>query len=122
MRESDSNSEFNRLSCEAESKFCQEMGELLSSVSSQIQRAINEAINNQILPQIQATLRSDQGQMPERRWEIPAGRQGFSSEEAIDSRFRSSSRDECNRNFNGNENLNNTCDRLCRHRILDKSL
>ena len=57
------------------------MGDFLSTVSSQIQRVINEAINDQILSQIQATLRSGRGRMPERRWEVPAGRQGFSSEE-----------------------------------------
>ena len=39
------------------------MGEFISSDSSQIQRAIND----KILPQIQATLRSGQGQVPERR-------------------------------------------------------
>ena len=44
----------------------------MSSVSSQIQRALNETKNDQILPQIQATLRSGPGQAPERRWEIPA--------------------------------------------------
>ena len=108
LRESDSNSEFIRLSDELNQRVFQEMGEFMSSVSSQIQRAIND----QILPQIQATLKSNQGQMPGRRWEIPARRQGFTSEEAIDRRFRSSSRAECNRNFNGNEDLNNTCDNI----------
>ena len=44
------------------------MSELIKSVSSQIQRAIKEAINDQILPQIQATLRSCQGHVPERKW------------------------------------------------------
>ena len=89
----------------------------MSSVSSEIQRAINEAIKNQILDQIQATLRSGQGQMTERRWKIPAIRPGFSSEEALDRRFRSSSRDECNRNFKGKEDLNNTCDNLITKRF-----
>ena len=67
VRESDSNSEFNRLSDELNERISQEMGEFISSVSSQIQRAINEAINDQRFPQIQATLRSGQGQVPERR-------------------------------------------------------
>ena len=35
---------------------------------------------------------------------------GFISEEALDRRFRSSSRDECNRDSYINEVLNNTCD------------
>ena len=55
----------------------------MSTLSSEIQRAVNEATNEQILPQIQATLRSGQGRMPERRLEVPVGRQGFSSEEAL---------------------------------------
>ena len=81
----------------------------MSTVSSQIQRAINEAIYDQILPQIEATLRSGQGQMPERRWKVQARRQGCSSE-ALNRRFRSSSRDECNRDSNINDVLNNSCD------------
>ena len=97
MREFDSNGEFNRFSGELNQRIFQGMGDFMSSVSSQIQRVINEATNDQILPQIQATLKTGQGQIPERRWEIPARRQGFCSEEAIDSRFRSSCRDECNR-------------------------
>ena len=36
----------------------------VSSVSSQIQRALSEAIKEQVLPQIQATLRSGQGKVP----------------------------------------------------------
>ena len=64
----------------------------MSTVSSQIQRAINEAISDQILPQIQATLKSRQGGMSERRWEGPARRPVYISEEALDRRFGSDSR------------------------------
>ena len=67
VRESDSNSEFNRLSGELNQSISQEMGEFMSSVSSQIQVDVNEAIHDQILPQIQTTLRSGQGQVSERR-------------------------------------------------------
>ena len=82
----------------------------MTTVSSQIQRAMNEAIKDQILPRIQAILRSGQGQMPERRWEVPARRLGSSSEEALNRRCRISSRDECDRDSNMNEVSNNTCD------------
>ena len=112
MREFDSNSEFNRLSGELNQRISQEIGDFMSSVSSQIQRAINEAINDQTLPQIQATMKTGQGHTPEKRWQIPGRRQGFTSGEAIDRRFRSSSRDECNRDSNRNEVLNNTHDML----------
>ena len=49
----------------------QEMNDIMSSVSSKLQRAISEAINEQVLPPIQATLRSGQGQVPSRGWEAP---------------------------------------------------
>ena len=65
------------------------MGNFMSAVSSQVQRAINEEISDQILPQIQATLRSGQGPMPERRWEVPVRGQGYRSEEVLNRRFRS---------------------------------
>ena len=45
------------------------MDGLLSSVSSQTQSAISEAINEQVLPQIQATFSSGQGQVRSRWWE-----------------------------------------------------
>ena len=66
----------------------------MSSVSFHIQRAINEAISDQIFPQIQATLRSGQGRVPERRWEVPVRGQGCRSEKTLDRSFKSNSRDE----------------------------
>ena len=69
----------------------------MSTVSSQIQRAINEAISEQILPQVQVTVKSGQGHMPERKWEDPVRRPEYRSEETLDRRFRSDSRDECQR-------------------------
>ena len=71
-REVDSGSELNRLSGELNQMITREMSDIMSTVSSQIQRAINEAISVQLLPQIQATLKSGQGHIPERRWEDPA--------------------------------------------------
>ena len=100
MRGNDSSSEFNRLSGELNQRITQKMGDFMSSVSSQIQRSIHEAINEQTLPQIQATLRSEQGQIPERRWKVPSRRPGYRSEEALDRRSRSSSRDELPRESN----------------------
>ena len=41
----------------------------ISTVGSQIQRAVTEAISDQILRQLQAILKSGQGHMPERRRE-----------------------------------------------------
>ena len=84
----------------------------MSTVSSQIQWAINEAISDQILPQIKATLRSGQGQMPERRREVPVRGQGFRFEEALNRRFRSNSRDEFPMFPNRNEDIESTHDSM----------
>ena len=80
----------------------------MSSVSSLIQRAISLAITQQVLPQIQATLRSRQGEVPSRGWEVPDRRPECRSEGALNHKFRSSSRDEIPRSFNRDEDLENT--------------
>ena len=41
----------------------------MNSVSSQIQRAINDVINNQVLPQIQNVIMAGSGQETRRGWE-----------------------------------------------------
>ena len=45
------------------------MDEMMNSVSSQIQRAINDAIYNQVLPQIQNVIMAGSGQETRRGWE-----------------------------------------------------
>ena len=65
FRGTDSNCVLNRLSGELNQRRTQEMGDFMSTVSSHIQRAINEAISDQMLPQIQNTIESGQGRMPE---------------------------------------------------------
>ena len=91
-RKTDSGSELNRLSGKLNQRITREMNDFMSAVSSQIQRAINEANSDQILPQIQATLKSGQGHMPESRWEDTARRPEYRSEKALDRMFRSDSR------------------------------
>ena len=114
LRETDSSSEFNKVSGELNQRITQVMGDdFMSTVSYETERAINEAISDQILPQIQATLRAGQGQLPERRWEVPVRGQGFRSEEALNHRFRSNSRDEFPRFPNRNEDLESTHDSCC---------
>ena len=51
-REIDPGSKLNRLSGELNQRITREMSDFMCTVSSQIQRAINEAISDQILPQI----------------------------------------------------------------------
>ena len=55
----DSSAEFNRLSGELNLRISRV--EVMNSVSVQIQRAINDAISNQVLPQIQNALRAGSG-------------------------------------------------------------
>ena len=50
-----SSSEINRLSGDLNQRITQEMNDPMCSVSTQKQRAINEAVSEQVLPQIQAT-------------------------------------------------------------------
>ena len=109
-KEADSGGEFNRLSGVLNQRITMEMSDITSTVSSQIQRAINVSISVQILPQIQSTLKFGHGHMPERRWEDPVRRLECRSEEALDRRFKSDSRDECYRFPNRNEVLQSTHD------------
>ena len=69
-----SSSELHRLSGESNGRLTQKMNGLMTSVSVQIQRAIHEAINEQVLPQTQASLRSVNGQPPQRGWNLPGER------------------------------------------------
>ena len=71
--------EINRLSSELNSRISREMDEMMNSVSVQIQRAINEAISSQILPQIQNAVMAGSGQLTNERWNVPAERpEGYS--------------------------------------------
>ena len=65
----DSQAEINKLSCELNSRKSREMDEMMNSVSSQIQRAISDAINNQVVPQIQNVIMAGSGQETRRGWE-----------------------------------------------------
>ena len=85
-----SSSEFKRLSWELNQRINEEINDLMSSVSSQFYRTISEAINEHVVPQIQATLRFGQGQEPSRGCEVPGRRPECRSEEAQNLKSRSS--------------------------------
>ena len=63
--------EFNRLSGELNSKISREMDEMMSSVSVQIQRAISDAINSQVLPQMQNASKAGSGHVAQKGWNVP---------------------------------------------------
>ena len=69
------------------------MNILMSSVNLQIQRAISEAVNEEVLPQIQSSLRSVNGQPHQRRWNLPDERPERKSEMNFNHNVRSNSRD-----------------------------
>ena len=71
-----SSAEINRLSSELN----REMDEMMNSVGVQIQRAINDAISNQVLPQIQNAIKAGSGQMTKSGWDVPSERPEVNSE------------------------------------------
>ena len=90
----ESSGEFNRLSVELNQRITQEMDELMSSAGIQIQRAISEAINEQVLPQFQASLKANSGQMTQKGQSVPPERPERRSEETYSQKVRSRSRSE----------------------------
>ena len=75
------------------------MNEMMNSVNTQIQRAISDAISNQVLPQIQNVLRAGSGHLTQNRWNVPAERPELNPEdyrrEKTKSNFRSELTREC---------------------------
>ena len=69
-----SSADVNRLSSELNFRISREMDEMIHSVSIQIQRAINDAIGNQVLPQIQIVIKAGSGQVAKIGWDIPSQR------------------------------------------------
>ena len=98
----DSQAEINKLSCELNSRISREMDEMMNSVSSQIQRAISDAINNQVLPLIQNVIMAGSGQETRRGWERSDERpEGFSEVQhnaKAKTTFNSEHGDKTNRN------------------------
>ena len=69
-----SEAEINKLSSELNSRISREMDEMMNSVSIQIQRAINDAISNQVLPQIQTVILAGSGHVTKKGWDVLAER------------------------------------------------
>ena len=106
--DTDSSAESNRLSGELSLTISREMGEVMSSVRTQFQRAINVAISNQVLPQIQKALKAGSGQVTQKGWNISAGRPEHNSEDNASQKIRSSSRSDLFRNRLNHENADST--------------
>ena len=89
-----SSAEINRLSSELNSRISKEMDEMMNSVSVQIQRDINDAISNQVLPQIQNAITAGSGHVTRKGWNVPAERPEASSEVLRNVDTRDNSRSE----------------------------
>ena len=87
----DASAEFNRLSGELNLRISREMDEVMNSVSVQIQRAINDAISNQVLPQIQNALRAGSGPSTQKGWNVSAETPEGIAEDISNLKIRSSS-------------------------------
>ena len=70
-----SSAEINRLSSELNSRISREMDEMMNSVSVQIQIAINDAISNQVLSQIQNVIMAGSGYAFRKGGNVSAERQ-----------------------------------------------
>ena len=91
-----SSAEINKLSSELNSRISREMDEMMNSVSTQIQRAIGDAISTQVLPQIQNVIMTGSGHGTRKGWDIPSERPELISE--------------VQRNLNAKNNLRNEQD------------
>ena len=89
-----SSAEFNLLSGELNLRISREMDEMMNSVSVQIQRAFNDAICNQILPQIQNAFETGLGQATQKGWNVSAERPEYDTEDRRDDRIRCYSKSE----------------------------
>ena len=98
-----SSAEINKLSSELNSRLSRELDDMMCSVNSQIQRAISDAIGNQILPQIQSALSAGSGHLTQNRWNVPSERPEVNSEglQNINPKDSSASKLNCNRQNNG---------------------
>ena len=65
--DTNSHAEINRLSSELNSRISREIDEMMISVSVQIPRAINDAISNQVLSQIQNAITAGSGHVTRKR-------------------------------------------------------
>ena len=66
----------------------------MSSVNTQIQRAISDAISSQILPQSQTALNSGSGHLTQDKWNVTSERPEVNSEKFSNEKSRGNSRSE----------------------------
>ena len=111
-----STAEFNRLLGELNSRISREMDEMINSVSVQIQRAISDAINNQVLSQIQNAFKAGSGHVTQQGWNVLVERPEYNAEDYRNRKVRSNSRSELNCNRLQDEYIDQAYDNTCRQK------
>ena len=61
---------------------------MMGNVNTQIQKAISDAISNQILPQIQTALNAGSGHSTQNKWNVPSGGPEINPEETYDEKTK----------------------------------
>ena len=84
---------------------------MLNSVSVQIQRAYNDTISSQVLPQMQNALRARSRPLTQKGWNIPTERPERDTEDKPSQEIWSSSRSEPFRNRSCGEEAGNAHDK-----------
>ena len=92
-----SSAEINRLSSKLNSRISREMDEMMNSVNVRIQRAISDAISNQVLPQIQNVIMAGSGHLTKRGWTVPAEKPEINHEDYRSEKTKSNFRRELTR-------------------------
>ena len=82
-----SSAKINRLSSELNSRLSREVEEMMNSVSVQIEMDVNDAISNQVLPQIQNVIMAGSGHMTKKGWNVPAERPKTNTEVLRNEKF-----------------------------------
>ena len=106
-----SSAEINRLSSELNSRISREMDEMMNSVSVRIQRAINDAISNQVLPQIQTVIMAGSGHMTKKGWNVRAEGPDTNTEVLRNEKARTNSKTELVQNRLSDRAIDNAYDK-----------
>ena len=106
-----SSAEINRFSSELNSRISREMDEMMNSVSVQIHRAINDAINSQVLPQIQNAIMTGSGHLTQKKWNVPTESPETNAEVLRNEKTRNNPKSEPVHNRLNDESTYNAYDR-----------
>ena len=102
-----SSPEINRLSSERNSRISRDIDEMMNSVSVRIQRAINDAISSQVLPQSQNAIMAGSRYMAQKGWNVPAEGSETNTEVLRKEKVRNISKDEFAQNRLDDEPIGN---------------